>query len=77
MPFFRSLFAAVGTHWLVSELLRNLLFNSQWTVIITAAWLLIGYRRVFGKIPESASMRDAGRAVLMAWFWPFAPKMKQ
>lgn len=77
MPFFRSLSAAVVTHWLVSELLRTLLFNSQWTVIITAAWLLVGYRQVFGKIPESASMRDAGRIVLLAWFWPLAPKLKQ
>jgi hypothetical protein len=77
MPFIRSLFAAVATHWLVSELLRHLLFNNQWTVILTAVWLLIGYRRVFGKIPEAASLRDASRMVLMAWFWPLAPRLKQ
>lgn len=77
MPFFRSIFAAVITHWLVSELLRQFLFNSPWTVLLTAAWLLVGYRRLFGKIPDSATMRDAGRAVLMAWLWPIAPKNKE
>lgn len=74
MPFFRSLFAAVGSHWLVSELLRHLLFNSQWTVVLTAIWLLVGYKRIFGKIPDAATMRDAGRAMVMAWLWPIAPK---
>jgi hypothetical protein len=73
MPFIRSLMAAVITHWIVSELLLNLV-NSEWTIILSALWLLIGYRRIFGKIPGAESMRDAGRAVLMAWLWPIAPK---
>lgn len=76
MPFFRSLFAAVMSHWLVSEFLRVLVFDSQWTVMLTAAWLLYGYWRLFGRIPEAPSMRDAARAMLLAWAWPALPRMR-
>jgi hypothetical protein len=76
MSFLRSLLIATGTHWMVSELLRHLVYDSQLTVIATAVWLLVGYRKLFGNIPETSSMRDAARAACMAWLWPLAAKKK-
>lgn len=73
MPFVRSLLAAVLSHWLISEILL-LVANSQWTILLSAAWLLVGYHRIFGRIPDAASGRDAVRAAIMAWLWPLAPK---
>lgn len=76
MPFVRSLLAAVLSHWVISEILL-LVANSQWTILLSAAWLLIGYHRIFGRIPDAATGRDAVRATVMAWLWPIAPKKKQ
>ena len=69
----RVLFAVIIVNGLLNELVMDFFFDSRVVPVITAAWMAVGYFRVFGRPDQAASMRQAFKGVITALLWPLLP----